>query len=193
MPCSWARRLLSCATSIETGRDEDQGKVGITMLHRAKLAVGVVAISGVMALAPLATASASVDKSKGSNPNSPLCKLNSSEQKASSKSTNALEKAFASPNWSTAKNAMLSAFNSETKAANSLIGLLGGAPSNVKSAIGVLLKFDGTYKTLIQKSTSATQFESSIESAVKNPKLVSAETTLTNYFNGQCGTTTPTT
>jgi hypothetical protein len=164
-------------------------KVESTMLHRARFAVGVAALGLVMALAPMATASASVNSSKGSNPNSALCKLNNSETKATAKSTAALQKAFASSNWNTAKNAMLSAFNGETKAIGTLIGILGGAPANVKSAVGTLLRFDGTYKTLIQKSTSATQFESSVTAAVKNPKFVAAETTVANYFTGLCGST----
>ena len=72
---------------------------------------------------------------------------------------------------------------------------LSGAPSNVKAAGAVVIRFAGSEKTIIKKSSSAIQFETSEGAAAQSPKVVSAEKTLAAYFTAKCGpiTTTPTT
>jgi hypothetical protein len=60
----------------------------------------------------------------------------------------------------------------------------------------VELKFDGTLKSIIQKSTSLTQFESNVQTAETSPKVAAATKTLDTYTQKQCPgliTTTPST
>ncbi len=146
--------------------------------RRIGVAVGTLAIGAVMGLVPALPAGAS----KGG-----LCSLNKSEESVSLKSTEAVSKAIESGNWAAAKKALLSSFSRVSQAEQLAIQALSGAPSNVKSAGGVMIKFAGTEKSIIAKSTSATQFETSEEAAAQSPKIASAEKTLASYFTAKCG------
>jgi hypothetical protein len=139
-----------------------------------------------MALAPIVSVAPA-----GAKP--ALCSLAKSEVASQSKSTNAIVKAIEAGNWATAKQALLSSFNGESKAEALAISALSSAPAKVKAAGAVALKFVATEKSVIEKSTSVSQFESSIEAATKNPQLVSAEKTLESYQTAKCGPLTPVT
>jgi phage tail sheath gpL-like len=124
-----------------------------------------------------------------------LCSLNKAEQKVELKSTGAITKAIESGNWTAAKKALLASFGQSFQAEQLAVSALSGAPSNVKAAGAVMIRFAGSEKTIIQKSNSATQFETSVEAAAQSPKVASAEKTLSAYFTSKCGpiNTTPTT
>jgi uncharacterized protein YyaL (SSP411 family) len=156
------------------------------MLRRAGIGMGIVALGASMAFVPMASAGASKPG---------WCSLDKAEAKVTAKSTAAMTKAIESGNWAAAKAALLASFSQETQAEQAAIASLASAPSNVRAAGNVLLKFVGTQKALIQKSTSATQFASSEEAAIQGPKFAGAEKTLSAYYVSKCGPiiTTPTT
>ena len=173
------------------------------MLRRAKIGLGIAAIGMTAALVPAVAASASVQtvRSVGTVRTlqiSPLCKSYKSEAKAQENASGgALEKAMTSGSWPATQKALLSIYNNEGNAEKQVVGLLSSAPGNVKSAANVVFKFEGTLKSIIQKSTSLTQFSGSVTTATENPKVAAALKTLASYFGklcpGEVPTTTPTT
>lgn len=122
-----------------------------------------------------------------------LCSLNKSQQKVELKSTGAITKAMESGNWAAAKKALLASFGQASQAEQLAVSALSGAPSNVRAAGAVMIKFAGSEKAIIEKSNSATQFATSVEAAAQSPKVTSAEKTLASYFTSKCGTITSTT
>ncbi len=173
------------------------------MLQSAKIGIGIAALGMAVALVPAASASASVSGVDAVHSVSALgissqCKAYKADGEAAEKADgSALVKAIESGNWADAQKALLSSFNNETSAEKTVLGTLSHSPSSVKGALAVVLKFDGTIKSIVEKSTSLTSFETSIGSAETAPKLKSAEKTLSAYFDKQCPgevpTTTPTT
>jgi len=153
--------------------------------RRVGTGIGIVSVGAAMALLPVAPAVAS--------PHSGLCALTKSNQAAETKATATVTKAMESGNWAATQKALLASFGLEASAERQAIAALSGAPSNVKAAGAVMVRFAGTEKTIIQTSTSTTQFESGVESAVHNPKVVGAEKTLSGYFTAKCGSVTSTT
>jgi len=165
------------------------------MLKKAKIGLGVATIGMALSLVPAVTASASVRESSAVR-TSALCTAYKADIKASSSAVTAkITKAIESGNWPAAQKALLSAFSSEAGLEKNLISALNSAPSNVKAAAAVSLKFDGTLKGIIQKSKSMTQYESAVTSASKAPKLAAAEKVLDAYTQKTCPglITTPTT
>jgi hypothetical protein len=142
-----------------------------------------------LAAVPAATASASIEKSS-------ICKVYTAEQNKQAKSETGLAKIYASGNWAKIQKALLSTFNSEANAEKSFTVYLSGASSKVKSAAAVILKLDNSFKSVIEKSTSLTQFESGITAAEATPKVKSALAVLDAYttkLGCTPATTTPTT
>ncbi len=161
------------------------------MLHRTKVGIGI-AVAGIgLALVPSLGASAAIDKAtKGSNPDSSLCKIIKSNAGASAKSTaagNQAVKYVESGNWTAAKKAYLSSFASEGAVDKAMTSAVSRAPSSVRTAVVVLVAYQGTVKGIVQKSSSIATFESATNAAAKNPKFVSAESALSKYITGQCG------
>ena len=56
----------------------------------------------------------------------------------------------------------------------------------------MVLKLDGSFKSVIQNSTSLTQYESGITAAESTPKVKAALAVLDAYTTKLCGSTTPT-
>jgi len=125
-----------------------------------------------------------------------FCSLNKNATKVETKAETAIVKALESGNWPAAQKDMIAAFGQETAAEKAAVAALSGAPSDVRSAGAAMIKFANTELKIVKSSISATQFESSEESAAESPKLQAAEKVLTAYFDNQCGikpTSTPTT
>lgn len=168
------------------------------MLNKAKIAVGVATIGMAMAVIPALSGSASAAVSRTASvrvvATSALCKAYKSEQQAAVKteSGSAIEKAIESGNYATVKKDLLASFGGEQKEEQVMIGFLSGAPSNVKAAAQVSVKFANSLKTIISNSNSMAQFEAGITTAEKNKKLQAAEVTLSNYTNKMCGAPTTT-
>lgn len=159
------------------------------MLRGAKLGAGVMAVGMALAVVPAATASASVEKSS-------ICKAYKAEESKQTAASTKLATEMESGNWSAVKKALLASFNSEANAEKSFDGYLNGASSKVKAAASVVIKLDNTFKSVIQKSSSLTQFEAGITSAESTPKVKSALAVLDAYSTSLgCtpATTTPTT
>ena len=144
------------------------------MLRGAKLGAAVMAIGMALAVVPAATASAGVEKSS-------ICKVYTAEQTKQTKSEAGLNKVYASGKWSKIQKALLSTFSTEANAEKSFAVYLSGASSKVKSAAAAILKLDNSFKSIIQKSTSLTQFESGITAAEATPKVRSALAVLDAY------------
>lgn len=156
------------------------------MLNRAKLCGALLAVVMAMAVLPVATASATLAKSS-------ICKAYKTEVAKQLKSSTALAKDVESGNWAVIKKDLLATFNGEAGAEKEFANYLSGASSKVKSAAAVVLKLDGSFKTIIQKSSSLTAFESGITAAEETPKVTAALKVLDSYTTKLCGTTTPTT
>ena len=156
------------------------------LLRRVGVGIPIVVMVASMALVPTLPAGASKPG---------LCSLNKAEEKVELKSTGAITKAIESGNWAAAKAALLASFGQASRDEQLAVSALSGAPSNVKAAGAVVIRFAGSEKTIINKSSSAIQFETSEGAAAQSPKVVSAEKTLAAYFTAKCGpiTTTPTT
>jgi hypothetical protein len=155
------------------------------LLRRVGVGFGIVSVGVAMTLVSVAPAGAS---QRGG-----LCSLNKSNQKAELRATTAVTKAVESGNWAAAQKALLGAFSQEASAEQQAIAALSGAPSSVKAAGGVMIRFSGTEKKIIQSSTTLANFESAAEAASQNPKVLSAEKTLSSYFTSKCGPVTSTT
>jgi hypothetical protein len=172
--------------------------------RRALQGIGVAIIGVALACAPMTMASASGHKAKhppkhhatvkkGQNPGSALCTSLKSEQSSSTKLGEAVEAAFESGDFATAKKDMINALNLGLKEVAPALQALRSAPSNVQTAMRALFKFEGNLKSAIENSTSMTALESSFESLGKNPQLQANSTTVTNYITAQCGSLVTTT
>jgi hypothetical protein len=174
-------------------------------LRRGLQGLGVAFIGLAIAVAPMATASASSHKAKhakhakhstskkGVNTGSALCTSLKSEESSSSKLGDAVSAAFESGNFATAKQDMLNSLNLGLKEVTPALAALRSAPANVQTAMKGLFKFEDDLKTAIENSTSMTSLESSFEALGKNPQLQANSTTVTNYITQQCGSLIPTT
>jgi hypothetical protein len=158
------------------------------------ICAGVLGLS--LALAPLTAASAKSTKTKGSAPNSAMCKTVKTEQNGSTAASSAIEKAMTSGNFAAAKQAMLNSFNVDFNQVQKALNVVKTAPPKVQAAFKDLLSYVKQLRTAIQNSTSVTTLLASFETLAKNPKLETDGTTISNWYTGVCGgtlTTTPST
>jgi hypothetical protein len=160
-------------------------------MGRKKFVMAAAAVGMLAAMAPAASAGAA---SHGSNPHAKICSLAKSELAGNTKQEVAIETAIESGNWPKAQKSLLSVYNNGAKLESQAEAALSSAPGKVKSAGKTLLGLDTAMKKAIQSATSATQFETSIESLTESPKYTSAENVLDKYDISVCGPiTTPTT
>ncbi|HEY2215550.1 MAG TPA: hypothetical protein VGH31_10870 [Acidimicrobiales bacterium] len=164
---------------------------------RARLGLGV-ALGGAAMLAsmvlPAASASAAEHSvhqlvaSKGTNPNSPFCKLYHKQLTTNTKSEKALTKAMESGNWKATKRALLVEFSSEKTVEKNFIKALSSAPATVRSAGKAALKVIPVEEKAINTSTSVTGYEKAIEAVVDTKKMQAVGTVFENYESTTCGT-----
>ncbi len=164
------------------------------MPQRVRAGIGVIAVALTMSLIPALSASASMDKgTKGSNPDSALCKAYHSNAGRDTKDAAAAakgQKALESRNWTVARTNYLSAFGGQAKEDQVLLSALGGAPSNVKAAVTVIRDYVTAFRGALEKSNSISQFTKAGAPLVKDRKVPTAENTLARYFIAQCGSPT---
>ena len=156
--------------------------------------IGAGVLGLTLALAPLTAASAK--STKGSAPQSAMCKTVKSEQSGSTAASSAIEKAMTSGNYAAAKTALLNSFSTDFNQVQKALGVIKGAPPKVQAAFKDLLSYVKQLRAAIQKSTSVTGLLASFETLAKNPKLESDGTTISNWYSSVCGgtlTTTPST
>jgi hypothetical protein len=156
------------------------------MLSRAKLWVVLLAAVVGLAVLPAATASATVAKAA-------LCTAYKTQEAKETKASDSIDKEMESGNWASLKKALLSTFNSEAGDEKEFNAYLSGASAKVKAAAATVLKLDSSFKTIIEKSTSLTQFETGITAAEGTAKVKAALNVLDTYTTQQCGSTTATT
>jgi hypothetical protein len=167
----------------------------VIVLNRVRIGLGIATIGMGLALVPaIAPASATVSRvsavsTASSVRASALCGAYKNEGSSLAKTQgSAIAKAAASGNWSAVQKAFLASFGSATSALTKLQSTLGGAPSNVKSAVSTFIKFEGQIKSAVQSSSSFAQFGAQIESFETSPKLLAAEKTLNAYGQKLCPT-----
>ena len=156
--------------------------------------IGATVLGLTLAFAPLTAASAK--STKGSAPNSAMCKTVKSEQNGSTAASSAIEKAITGGNFAAAKAAMLQSYNLDYNQIQKALAVVRTAPPKVQAAFEDLLAFVKQFRTAIQNSTSVTSLLASFETLGKNPKLETDGTTISNWYTGVCGgtlTTTPST
>ena len=154
--------------------------------------IGAGVLGLTLALVPLTAASAK--STKGSAPNSAMCKTVKSEQNGSSAASSAIEKAMTSGNYAAAKQALLKSFNVDFNQVQKALGVIHSAPPKVQAAFKDLLSYVKQLRTAISNSTSVTSLLAAFETLAKNPKLETDGTTISNWYTGICGgtlTTTP--
>jgi hypothetical protein len=174
---------------------------------RAKFGISVLTIGAVMAMAPSSPSwgavkaattttttpsSSSSSTTKGSNPNAPLCRIEKAGVAAETKSSASAETALASGNWSKAKKALLAEVTLGTKFERQAVAALAKAPTKVKAATTVVIRFAAFEKTTLQKSKSESDFEKTDEKAASAKNLQKAEQTLSAYQISLCGSVTTT-
>jgi hypothetical protein len=168
------------------------------VMKKAGVGLGVAILAVALGLGPAVAASGSVKAVKASTTlrTNALCTAYKADIKAGSKPLSpSVTKAINSQNWAVAQKALLSLFNAESGVLKSVVSALDGAPSNVKSAAGVIVTFEGTLKNLIANSKSKAKYQSAVTTASNSPKLASAEKVLDAYTQKECPgvITTPTT
>jgi hypothetical protein len=151
------------------------------------ICAGVLGVT--LALAPLTAASAKTHKTKGSNPNSAMCKTVKSEQSGSSSVGTAIEKAMTSGNFAQAKQAMLAAYSTDFNNVQKALGVIKTAPPNVQTAFKGLLSFVKQIRTDIQNASSLQGLVASFSTLGQNKQLVTDGTTISNWYTGVCGGT----
>jgi hypothetical protein len=133
----------------------------------------------------------------GLNPGSSLCvTISNAESNSGNVGTDlekAMEQGIASGNYASVKQAMLTELNLSLKDEGPAESALSSAPANVQAAMKGIFSFVGSYKTLIENSTSITQLGTSMASLAGTSKVEADSLTLANYVTAQCGTTTTTT
>jgi flagellum-specific peptidoglycan hydrolase FlgJ len=164
------------------------------------ICAGVLGVT--LSLAPLTAASATNHKAKnhststkGSNPNSAMCKDVKTEQSGSNSVSTAMEKAMTSGNFAQAKQAMLNAYNVDEGNVQKALAVIRTAPANVQSAFSNLLSFVKQIRTDIQNASSLQGLVASFATLGKNTQLETDGTTIANWYTSVCGGTlvTPTT
>jgi hypothetical protein len=161
-------------------RQLQRGKVGV-----AVMATGL-ALMLALAVMPAATASASIESSS-------ICKVYKSEVAQSTKTSTKEAKLMESGNWKGIQKYLLSTFKTEAVTEKEFASVLNGASAQVKAAAQVSLGMVAKFKTVVQNSTSLTQFETGITAAESTPKVTAALKVLDAFTTKLCGTVTPAT
>lgn len=147
----------------------------------------------VLTLAPMTAASASSHKSrhhsntKGSAPNSTVCKDVKNEESKTSSTGSAIEKAVTSGNFATAKQAMLNAYDADLSDVNKALGVIKTAPAKVQSAFKNLLSYEKQFKTAIENAQSEQALIASFATLGKDTQIETDGTTIANWYTGLCG------
>ncbi len=142
--------------------------------------IGAGVLGLTLALVPLTAASAK--STKGSAPNSAMCKTVKSEQTGSTAASSAIEKAMTSGNYAAAKQALLNSFNLDYSQVQKALAVVKTAPPKVQAAFKDLLSYVKQLRTAIQNSTSTTSLLAAFETLGKNPKLETDSTTISNWY-----------
>jgi len=184
------------------------------MMQKIRATMIVAVLGGALALAPVAAAHASVDKTtkhhaakkkpakkkpakkKGSSSSGSIGGLSCTDytnyQNLDSSLGSKFVSAFESGNLAAIKTAMSQEETAFTKDAGAIESHFGGAPSNVRAAFNVLVNDFKQLTAEIEAATSMTTVESDFEGFGTQANLKTASATLSAYYDAQCHVT-PTT
>ncbi len=158
--------------------------------HKPKGAIAIAIVSVGLSVLPRAVA-ASATSGKGSNPNSPFCKLEKASfavNGPSSPKEKAVAKALEAGNWKVAQKGLLALENQTGKLEQELTSAVSSAPAKVKAAAQQSIKLVPAEIEAIKNSTSAAQFETAVQKVTSRAKFQKAGSTLETYAIAQCGT-----
>jgi hypothetical protein len=152
-----------------------------------------------LALAPLTAASAAnhnskhhATKTKGSNPNSAICKDLEAEVVSLSTVGTSIEKAMTSGNFAQVKHVMLNTYHVDEGNVRKVLSEIKTAPPNVQAAFKDLLSSVKQIRTDI-KNTSSLQGLVASFATLGNPQLETDGATIANWYTSVCGGTPVTT
>ena len=153
-----------------------------------------------LALAPLTAASAAnhnskhrFPKTKGSNPNSAICKDVKAEVVSLSTVGTSIEKAMTSGNFGQVKHVMLNTYKVDAGNVQKVLSVIKNAPPNVQAAFKNLLSSVKQIGTDIQNTSSLQGLVASFATLGKNPQLETDGATIANWYTSVCGGTPVTT
>ncbi len=170
------------------------------MKHRSMWRGISVAVAGLtLALAPMSVAAARGHRhnpsgtTKGSAPNSAMCKDVRTEQSGSSSVGSSISRAIESGNFATAKQAMLTAYDQDMANVQKALSAIHAAPAKVQAAFKSLLTFVQQVRNDIQNSSSEQGLITSFEGLGRNPQLQTDAVTISTWYTSVCGGTAATT
>ncbi|HEY1653075.1 MAG TPA: hypothetical protein VGG09_14420 [Acidimicrobiales bacterium] len=148
----------------------------------------VICISGALVtLAPLASASA------GASSKTAVCRAVTTEEHTSDTVGLSLERALASGNFASSKQAMLGAYGTDQRNVSQALAAAKSAPPAVRAAFTNLLSFVRQVRNDIESSTGFKGLLSSFGRLAKNPKLVSDGAVIAHWDASVCPSSTTTT
>ncbi len=146
------------------------------------MAIGLLVVPAVPALA-------ASSGGKGSNPNSPFCKLEkASLSVASSANEKAATKALIAGNWKVAQKNLLAAENKSSSLVKEYTSALSSAPANVKAAAQESIKVVPALLKVLKNSKSIAQFEQGEQAVTSGAQFQKAASVIDAYDIAQCGT-----
>jgi hypothetical protein len=165
-------------------------------LARARLGIAIILGGAAMSLATSAPASASPDMaqslhqlsaSKGSNPNSPFCKLYRKQVISQPKAEKTLSKALQSGKWPKAKKALLAEFSQEKKVEKQFLTALASAPATIRNAGAKALTVIPIEEKDVQTSKSVFSYEKAVQAAVDTTAMQEVAAVFQQYETTTCG------
>jgi hypothetical protein len=156
--------------------------------------LGVCLAGAGLALAPLTAAAASRHHPSNHTPSTAtVCADVKKEQESSTSVGLAIERALQSGNFGTAKQEMLSAYDTDLGNVQKAYGVIKQSPPNVQAAFKDLLTFVQQIRADIQNANNEQELVTSFESLGKNTGLATDGTTIANWVASKCGTAVTTT
>jgi hypothetical protein len=164
------------------------------------IGLGTGMLGVMLALAPLTAASAANHNSKpdstntkGSNPDSAVCKAVKAEVMSVSTVGTSIEKAVTSGNFAQVKHVMRNSYSADVGNLQKARSAIRTAPPNVQAAFKNLLSSVKQFRTDIQNTSSLQGLVASFATLGKNPQLETDGATIANWYTSVCGGTTVTT
>jgi hypothetical protein len=147
--------------------------------------VAIGALGVTLALLPLSAASAT--HVKGSAPNSAMCKTVRAEENSLTAASSGIEKALASGNFASGKQAVLKLYNTDFGQAQKALASVRHAPAKVRAAFKNLVSSVKQFRTTIQNASSLQDLLTSFAALGQNPQLQTDGTTIANWYSSVCG------
>ena len=139
---------------------------------------------------PTTTTATTAARTGGFNSNSTFCKDLAQESAAETTLSTGLSDAMKTNDLATIKTAFNTFLDATQVELQKVTGAASSAPANVKAAFKTITDFYAQLKTTVAGASSVAQIQSALTSLTSNAAATSADTTISAYVTGQCGTTT---